>query len=364
MLTSGGEVTGAAEFCLALECCSRSFSGSEAATGGRLRAVDWDDFLRLVRFHRMEGLAWNALARAPGLPEEAAEPLRQAAAEIAARNLEAAAESRLLLNRFDAAKIPLMFLKGLTLGALAYRNPMLKSAVDIDLLIDPKDLEQTAEIMRECDFRLALPLDARRLHAWHRTRKESVWLKDGSAMQIDLHTRTADNPALIPRITAHSPTRQVKVCNGVSLPTLAADELFAYLAVHGASSAWFRLKWIADFAGLMHGQSAGEIQRLYERSQQLGAGRAAGQALLLADALFGTLETSPALRRRIGSDPPTRLLFRAALRQVSADPREPTKHRFGTFTIHWTQFLLLPGLRYKLSELAGQGGRALARSRS
>src|SRR6185369_11582222 len=86
-----------------------------------------------------------------------------------------------------------------------------------------------------------------------------------------------------------------------------------------------RLKWISDLAGLIDGLSAHELEQLYARSQELGAGRAAGQALLLADRLFGTLGDSP-LRNRLTADAAVRRLAAAALRQVAgrAEPREPT----------------------------------------
>jgi hypothetical protein len=353
-------VTGPAEFCLALECCRYGFKGSDSCCDILDAEVDWHQFLRLVRYHRIEGLAWNRLA---SLPIPIANTMKDAASAVAAQNLQAIAESWQLLNRFEAAKVRLLFLKGLTLGALAYGNPALKQSVDIDVLIRPENLAEAARLLRECGYRLVLPLSGKRLHPWHRTRKESVWVKDGSSLHLDLHTRTADNWQLIPSITAASASREVEISDGVALPTLTDDDLFAYLAVHGASSAWFRLKWIADFAGLVHEKASTEIERLYRRSQELRAGRAAGQALLLADALFGTLKGNPDLRQELGHDPATRLLFRAALRQVSGDAVGPTDRRFGTIAIHWTQFLLLPGLHYKWSELVGQPSRALARSR-
>lgn len=160
-----------------------------------------------------------------------------------------------------------------------------------------------------------------------------------------------------PSVGAHSPSQCVEVGNGIRLPTLADEELFAYLAVHGASSAWFRLKWISDFAGVLHRRSAEEIKHLYRRSRQLSAGRAAGQALLLADALFDTLENAPDLENELRSDRATHRLYRAALRLVTGEPREPTDRRFGTLTIHWTQLLLLPGIAYKLSEFRRQAAR-------
>ena len=82
-----------------------------------------------------------------------------------------------------------------------------------------------------------------------------------------------------PSLDVHSPAQEVEIAPGIALPTLADEELFAYLAVHGASSAWFRLKWIADFAAILDARTGAEIERIYQKSQVLGAGRAAGQAL-------------------------------------------------------------------------------------
>ena len=111
-----------------------------------------------------------------------------------------------------------------------------------------------------------------------------------------------------------------QVAKGIELPTLGKDELFAYLAVHGASSAWFRLKWITDFAALLHGESADEIERLYARSQQLGAGRAAAQALLLAEQIYG-IGTGDRLHKRLRGDPVNRWLERIAEQTTRRHPR-------------------------------------------
>jgi hypothetical protein len=155
----------------------------------------------------------------------------------------------------------------------------------------------------------------------------------------------------------------VDVGGGVRVPTLADDELFAYLAVHGASSAWFRLKWIADLAGFLHEWEAARIERTYRFSQELDAGRATGQALLIADRLFGTLKLNTALREALECDGPTRRLARLALRQLTGEPAEPTARWGGTLAIHRTQFALLPGLSYKLGELARQAGQLTWRLR-
>ena len=358
--------TGSSEFALALECCGHAFRLNARPPLPLQQEIDWNRFLSLVRFHRVEGIAWNYLAsRRPEVPDAIAEELKSAASAIAANNLLARLDCRTLLDAFEAANVTLLFLKGLTLGALAFGNPAVKSAIDVDLLVDPIQLETAADILRRCGYRLIAPadsLDDHGLRRWHKSWKESVWRKDSPRLQIDLHTQTADNHRLIPGITVHSPGQRIDVGDNIRLPTLARDELFAYLAVHGASSAWFRLKWIADFAGFLSGASPDEIDRLYRQSQELGAGRAAGQALILANELFGTLRHNEALLDQLLRDRPTRHLYRTALGLLARQPMEPTGQRWGTFPIHSTQMLLLPGLSYKVSELKRQVRRLTNRA--
>lgn len=353
---------GPPEFPLLVSCCRWNFANADADQRPEIPpAIDWAKFVCLARLHRVQGLAWNALAPSSArIPDDARKALSTDARAVAATNLSTARECLILREGFDRAGVALLFLKGLTVGALAYRSPLLKMGWDIDLLIDPSDLETAAGLLRGGGYALRLPADPGRLQSWHRRSKESVWHRD-DRYYVELHTALADNQRLIPDLDVHSPTQMVDVTSGVALPTLEEDELFAYLAVHGASSAWFRLKWISDFAALVHGRTAADLEHLYRRSQELGAGRAAGQALLLADSLFETLEGAPDLRAKLDSDRSTRLLGGAAMRMMTEGERDPTERPLGTFAIHWTQFLLAPGLAYKFSELRRQAALVTAR---
>jgi hypothetical protein len=356
------QLAATAEFLLLVECCRGSFADVDQAEAVLRTRVDWPRFLRLVRFHRVAGLAWHSLSAIRNqLPGDVASELSADATAIAQGNLHAAVECRDLLQAFEHAGIPLLFVKGLTLGALAYGSIAIKHGVDIDLLVPEPKLAEAADLLRGIGYRLAQPPTLRRLQRWHHHRKESTWIHDGR-LPIDLHTRLADHPGLILSVGLGSPRQLVEIADGIVLPTFGREELFAYLSVHGASSAWFRLKWIADFAALLHSSSPAEIEVLYRRSQELGAGRAAAQALLLADAIFGSLDGLDPLRDRLTQDPASRWLFHSALTQLAGriDPVEPTARPFGTLRIHLSQLPLLPGWRFPLSELVRQARAALA----
>jgi len=342
-------------------CCRACFVGASEKLQPA-EDLDWHRLVRLARFHRVQGLAWKAISSGETpVPNEASAALMADATAIAASNLQAALECQSLLAEFEGVDLPVSFLKGLALGVLAYGSSGLKSGIDVDLLVARDQVQRAGEILEARGYRLMVPKrTSKALTKWHRLRKESLWFDPRTGLYLDLHTSVADNPDLIPAIGIHSPTRTVDIGNGIALPTLERSENFAYLAVHGASSAWFRLKWISDFAALLADRSASELEELYSRSQDLRAGRAPAQALLLADHLFGTLTTAPALKAQLLSDRANRLLYRAALAQLAGrpEPIEPTSRTLGTARIHWTQFLLLPGLRFKASELLRQARSA------
>lgn len=352
------------EFTLIVECCRWAFAGDCGGEVERLAAnVAWPRVLRLARRHRVQGLVWNCLRTlAIAVPADVAAPLSGDATTIAERNLRAVWQSARLVEAFTGAGLPLIFIKGLTLGKLAYPDPLTKMSLDIDMLVPAGGAAEAAAELRKLGYDLVLPHlepESGRFEAWHQRRKESVW-RSPDGVQLDLHTRLADSPSLLTGIDVRSPTQLVEVAPGIHLPTLARDELVAYLCVHGASSAWFRLKWVTDFAALLHGSSPVQLEQLYVSALSLGAGRAAAQALLLADRVYGTLGQS-ALGGELARFSVNRWLARAAWSQLNRDD-EPTQAFLGTAIIHLTQLFLLPGTRFKRGEIRRQVSDALRRA--
>jgi len=349
------------EFQLVAACCRwpPSPARDEAVLAAAAGGVDWALVGKIAERHRVEGFVWNAL-RQSGLeiPAEVAGRLQAAAARIARQNLVLTAESLRLSALLEEAGIRHLFVKGVTLGALAYGSIGPKMGWDIDLLVPLESLEATAALLEGAGHRLALPKGPKarsRLALWHRHWKESVWVGPDGVLTVELHTRLNDNPLLLPDIGSESASRQVEVSKGRFLATLPADEMFAYLCVHGASSAWFRLKWIADVGALLGACAPGEIERLYRRSQELGAGRAPAQALLLCERLFAT-PLPPRLSAELRSDRVNRWLLAVGLRKLAGRTltAEPDERLLGTGSIHLMQFALLPGLKFKYAELRRQ----------
>lgn len=352
------------EFELLMACC-RSTQSIQTVPDLHCSSahVDWPTLLHLSRRHRVQGLVAQAIYKSRVAPPPAiAAAIADDAAAVAEANLRAAAESKRLLECFGEAAVPLLFVKGLSLSALAYSDPFVKMSSDIDILVDPAHLEAAANVLAGLGYTSVIPRSKSSvgLAKWHGRNKESVWIRPDRDSVVELHTRLADHAALIPGIGISSPWQEVRIGPELLLPTLNTSDLVAYLCVHGASSAWFRLKWIADLAALIHAAKEG-VEDLYRAAMRSGTGRAAAQGLLLADRL-GLVRLSESLKIELEADPMSRLLARVAMAQLRS-PDEPTVRLLGTASIHLSQPLLLPGWRFKLSEILRQAALKLDRRR-
>ena len=296
----------APEFALAVACCrwppSEDRNAAIRAAAASVR--DWNSFLRLVTRHRMVRLVHEAL-RAAGI-----ELQPTAAGELAARvqrsvrrNLFLGVETVRLQGVFETAGIPLIVLKGTALAQLAYGSSTMKQTRDVDLLVPPDQAEVALQILEREGYLLQAPaqhLRQSQRHTLVRFGREVELRHRRNKVQVELQWHATDNPLLLRGVDAHSPAQSVALPGG-NVRTLAMDDLFAYLCVHGARHAWSRLKWLADVNALLKADDV-DIGSLYRHAEHIGAGLCAGQTLLLCQRLFALrLPGGPCGRDFIGS---------------------------------------------------------------
>jgi hypothetical protein len=243
------------EFRLVAACCRwpPSAERDSAVRAAAAAHIDWDLFPKVVARHRVEGLVHDSLsAAAIDMPAGVAASLAAAATFIARQNLAFAAAARKLAVALEGRGLAFRLVKGVALNRLAYGTLAVKRASDVDVVLDPADYAGAVRMLIGEGAPCISPgpgagFDA--VMAWTRRNKHSIWRRDG--VVVELHSSLVDNPRMLPGISARSPAQSVELAPGLAVPTLAPDELFAYLCVHGATHAWSRLKWLADVAALV-----------------------------------------------------------------------------------------------------------------
>ena len=348
-----------AEFAFAAACCvwppTEDSDAGVAEAAARLG--DWRKVPVIGRRHRIDGLIWHALSRcAIDAPEPSAVTLRDRATSLARTSLIQAAGSCTLQARLDDAGIANLVLKGTTLDMLAYGLLGLQQAWDIDILVLPEQVGKAARVLLSSGYNFTgtNPKSLNDLVSWMAMAKECAFRHAASGEVVELHWRAVDSDQLLPGLSAVSRYQRVAITPQMALRTLAPDELFAYLCVHGASHGWFRLKWLADLAALVRGHSGEAIEALYERSLDLGAGTCSAQALCLCQEVLA-IPLPEALSVRLRRDIKVRWLIQVAWRAMAGgDGREVVDQPFANDRILLAHLLFDQGWRFRWREFSRQ----------
>ena len=343
----------APEFRLAAACCiwPRSAKRNEAIRYAAAAGIDWDVYLETVRRQRIMGLAKDGLTcAAVAVPQAVEARLASEASEVARDALKLASEALRIQAAFDAAGVPCLFVKGSAIALLAYGNLGIKQAWDIDLLVSPADVPLACGVLSALNYNRLMPppgFPDARFRAWVEIARESLFQDAARGIHLELHWRLSDNHAQLADVRASGPSLRVAIAPAKEIRTLAEDDLFAYLCLHGAHHAWARMKWLADIAAWLAGKPEAEVIRLYRSAQGKSVGRAAAQALMLAHILFD-LPLPAALQAEIGGSRTVHWLVRVALDSMTGD------RILGSMRIEASHFLIASGLSHWLQEVSAK----------
>ena len=341
------------ELRLAAACCRwppsplRDAAVRDAAVG-----IDWTRFGRVVVRQRVAGLVEAGLKAAAAIaPNDIAEPIARQAKRTVHRNLIAAGETTRLTRLIAAAGYPVLAVKGVALGAIAYNSIALKHSKDIDLLILPEHVAPVLALLEADTYRITQPaetLSAAQRGVLARYGKDAALLRGTPHLQVELHWRLFTNMHLLPTITAQSPAQVVTLGTGLTVPTLAPANLYTYLVLHGAVDGWSRLKSLADLNALVAARDPDDVQAWHDHAVGLGAGVASEQALVMMADLFA-LQPPPRLQATIGRSRRVRMLVAGAYRLMAVrdGATEIDGWAFGRMLSLAMQPLLGRGLRYQ-----------------
>jgi len=318
--------------------------------------LDWARVAQAVERHRVAGFVHDGLtaAGAPSAPGDLLDAIRERASGDSLRNLRFAGEGLRLVRLLRGADIDVLVLKGSGLMMLAYGDLAIRQSRDLDLLVPVGSIIQAGEVCQRAGYDRIQPPPAAsdiELAEWLRWRKDFIYRHRTSSLTLELHFRPTVSPGLAQGLDLWRGRREIAIQGNASLPAPDGEALYAYLCLHGALCAWFRLKWLADIAALTSGRSEAELEALHAAAVARGVGRASGQALLLVEAVFD--RPLPAgLGRSLLADPRVRWLACFGFK-VMSDPRTPDAVPFRSSQIELSHLLLSDDWRVWLHEARG-----------
>jgi hypothetical protein len=254
------EAFNSAEWNLVLGSCSllAQREGETTVVTNPPDSLDESILRRIVERHRIAPLVYMGIKDLPLVSEEFKASLRS---RVLANQVEVLAVKQFMIGFHDFIA-PLgydhLFLKGLVVAEQYYDDPGLRSAVDVDLWVEPAGIDAVSQWLIAMGYRADWGLQGfnhKQIKHLKRVGHEICFTatKPNLPKLIELHTRI-DSP--YSKFVYH-PTQEKKTFSnlnigGMNFSVMNHEDQFLYLCVHGTAHAWFRLKWLCDLTQLMH----------------------------------------------------------------------------------------------------------------
>ena len=262
-----------AEHELLLACARLHLSPAEGTRARRLAAsADWDEVLALAETHRLIPFLHRHLREAP-IPPSAAAELRARHRAGVHRSLLLAAELRRMLEALEAEGIPALAYKGPALAMQAYGDLSLRTFVDLDVLVRPRDVPRAAAVLAGEGYAPALAMSPRQERHFRRLDGDYPLVHAETGTLVELHARVSSVRFCMPVETEALVDRAVPVPIGAAeVRTLGDDDLLLVLCIHGAKHRWKRLEWVAAVAELLRA-GRGDLDAVFARAAEVRARR-------------------------------------------------------------------------------------------
>jgi len=265
----------------------------DAGHDGRLRehlerAVEWPALYHLADRHGVLPLVYTSLEQAGEdlIPPLELDRFRVAYRENAFRNLRLTHKLLVVLDLLGRHGIDAIPFKGPSLAVDAYGDLTLRQFVDLDLLIDGRNLDAACELLPSIGFHPSMALDSKRRRRLRMTARELAF-SDGLDL-LEIQWAVAERFLLTAREDAElrRPTRTLNV-RGTSVRAVSEDAVLLFLCFHGAKHGWRELKWTADVAYFVSSHPGLDWDNLWSTARRHGHARILALGLGLAVDLFG-----------------------------------------------------------------------------
>jgi hypothetical protein len=246
--------------------------------------IDWVRLLPLAQRHgllTLLGTHLNAVA-SDQVPEVWRAFLRRYMSETSRRNINLTAAMLETLEALESAGVRAVPYKGPVLAHALYGNLVLRQFSDVDLLVRQRDIPRAVPVLEQLgyqpDFHPTLvsaePRPAPGQYGFRRPERQQV---------IELHTERTLRYFPVPPDFDRDWRRLEEVdLGGRAVPSLPAEDLLLYLAVHGGKDFWARLAWICDLAELVDARPGLDWEVTLDRARKAGAERILLLGLALA----------------------------------------------------------------------------------
>ncbi len=244
---------------------------------------NWVLFLELARFHRVYPVLYAQLKNSDAPPAV----IQSLKSEFKINTFQMLHLTRTADHLFRLLKehhIRSLLLKGPALAKDLYGDTSLRTCKDLDILIPVEDFDRTEQLLHSCGF--IAEEGSPRLSTWRKGLHHCSYTNHEERIQIEVHWRLHPGSWPEPTFDELWSRKQESFLPSHPVYRPGNEDLFLYLATHGARHGWFRLRWLLDIRHLLDQKlDFGLITHYIKQSK---SHIIVGQTLILCNRLLGT----------------------------------------------------------------------------
>jgi len=252
--------------------------------------LDWDFLIRVCYRNAVFPLVFtNLLKAAPNaLPDEVRSMVSDALKHRTETNMFLTSQLFRILRTFESANIPLLPFKGALLSIQAYGDPALRMYGDLDLLVQPKHLNEAIQLLQKSGYKPVTSVSWLQKSNWYISRQKDVHFVDDSGQTVlELHWKLSGSHFGLPKEMNRLWDRLESIrLAGSDVPNLSFNDLLIYLCLHGSRHSWERFGWICDVYYLLASRDDIDWTSILSESKRLGCENVVALGLKLVNEFF------------------------------------------------------------------------------
>jgi hypothetical protein len=253
-------------------------------------AIDWTVFARKALEHGLAEIAGYGLARAAPdrVPAEILDALHGVLDRARQRNQLLFDEFARLIEALAKAGISAIPIKGPVLALDAYGDIGLRVFSDFDFLVRDSDMASTVAILLAMGYERKDALSEAQIELIQRLQGQEALSHKTLGIGVEPHTRlTPIKMALDIDYAGLWRRAQRTDLGGRTMLTLAPEDDFLMLAIHGGKEMWWNIKWTCDVGAFLGAHPKLDWTAIVERARAQGCLRMVLLAVALARKYFG-----------------------------------------------------------------------------
>ena len=311
--------------------------------------ICWDNLILLCERHKLIPIFYHSLKEFSNIKGiEIPLTLKEKFTSQTQNVLKLAGEGVRISEAFSNERVPVIMLKGAFLSERLYSNLALRPSRDIDILVNPSNIDIANEILMSSGYKRVYPdfeLSRKQKQFYQKYKNQYAYrnLKNGTLVELHWRLFSSNHLFKVPIDDIFNESRELVVASK-PVRVLSARHEFQHLSIHGSMHQWFRLLWLRDYAQLICNEADG-INEAIAYSKKYGTERSIEQAVRLSNLFFGSpLPNSlTTVSRKVHS------LIDTAEKAIICDEQRTLSRKISRLRIPFYKMKIARGFRYKIS---------------